>query len=196
MGARKGDGKGAAAAGKGAGKAGGAAGTRPRRRRPAAAAVARKRAGAVPAARHEVKATRSAVEHFKREAMQYLDGNGYVSWSQRERKYVILGTNAPKGGLVACPECGIGQLMVIRSRASGKRFIGCSNFYGGCEASSPLLQKARLRATKAPCGICGWPIIIFRYSRNQKWTRQCANIGCKSRNVRPPGQDTRRSSCS
>jgi len=27
-------------------------------------------------------------------------------------------------------------------------FIGCSNYYNGCKASSPLLQKAKLRATK------------------------------------------------
>jgi hypothetical protein len=26
-----------------------------------------------------------------------------------------------------------------------------------------------------------WPQILFRYSRKQKWTRQCANINCPSR---------------
>ena len=51
--------------------------------------------------------------------------------------------------------------MVIRSRTTRKRFMGCSNFYDGCKASSPLLQKARMRATKKPCDICKWPIIIF-----------------------------------
>ena len=56
--------------------------------------------------------------------------------------------------------------MVIRSRTTRKRFMGCSNFYGGCKASSPLLQKAKLRATKSPCEVCKWPMVIFRYSRN------------------------------
>lgn len=131
--------------------------------------------------RHAVRTTRAKAEELRHEIMQYLDSNGFVSWSSKEKKYVILGTNAPKKGLVRCPACGVGELMVIRSRTTGKRFMGCSNFYGGCNASSPLLQKARLRATKRPCGVCGWPMIIFRYSRNQKWTRQCSNFECDSR---------------
>lgn len=131
--------------------------------------------------RHVIKTTKSQTETLKKEIVQYLDGNGYLGWSVKDRKYTILGTNSPKGGLVRCPECGLGQLMVIRSRATKKRFMGCSNFYGGCSASSPLLQKARLRATKTPCEQCGWPMVIFRYTRKQKWTRQCSNFNCKSR---------------
>ena len=100
---------------------------------------------------------------------------------QKKENIFLLGTNSPKKGLVQCPECKVGELMVIRSRTTRKRFMGCSNFYDGCKASSPLLQKARMRATKKPCDICKWPIIIFRYSRNQKWTHQCANFNCKSR---------------
>src|SRR3990172_8184585 len=56
--------------------------------------------------------------------------------------------------------------------------------YNGCKASLPLLQKAKLRATKIPCNLCSWPIIIFRYSRKQKWTKQCSNMGCQSRNLK------------
>ena len=134
--------------------------------------------------RHSVKTTKSKTSIFKREIDQYLDSNGYLSWSSKEKKYMILGTNAPKKGLVQCPTCKLGELMVIRSRTSGKRFMGCSNFYGGCKASSPLLQKAKLRATKTPCEVCKWPMVIFRYSRNQKWTKQCSNFNCKSR-VKP-----------
>ena len=114
-----------------------------------------------------VKITKSKTEIFKKEIAQYLDSNGFLSWSSKERKYLILGTNSPKKGLVQCPECKVGELMVIRSRTTRKRFMGCSNFYDGCKASSPLLQKARMRATKKPCDVCKWPIIIFRYSRNK-----------------------------
>ncbi len=135
----------------------------------------------VAGSRHTVRATKSGTSAFKKEIMQYLDGNGYLSWSAKDKKYTILGTNSPKNGLVRCPVCGLGQLMVIRSRTTRKRFMGCSNFYGGCKASSPLLQKARLRATKSACAECKWPMVIFRYSRNQKWTRQCSNFNCKSR---------------
>ncbi|MGH1521818.1 MAG: DNA topoisomerase [Nitrosopumilus sp.] len=131
--------------------------------------------------RHVVKTTKSKTKIFKKEIIQYLDNNGYLSWSAKEKKYIILGTNSPKNGLVQCPNCKLGELMVIRSRTTKKRFMGCSNFYGGCTASSPLLQKAKLRATKKPCDICKWPMIIFRYSRKQKWIKQCSNFNCNSR---------------
>ncbi|RNJ76238.1 MAG: DNA topoisomerase [Nitrosopumilus sp. H8] len=131
--------------------------------------------------RHVVRTTKSRTAVFKKEIVQYLDSNGYLSWSAKSKKYMILGTNSPKDGLVPCPSCKIGELMVIRSPSTRKRFMGCSNFYGGCKASSPLLQRARLRATKTPCAECGWPVVIFRYSRNQKWSRQCSNFACKSR---------------
>ena len=134
--------------------------------------------------RHVVKTTKSKTNVFKKEIIQYLDSNWYLSWSAKEKKYIILGTNSPKKGLVQCPQCKLGELMVIRSPSTRKRFIGCSNYYGGCKASSPLLQKAKLRGIKKACEVCKWPMIIFRYSRNQKWTHQCSNFNCKSQKPR------------
>ena len=134
--------------------------------------------------RHSVKVTKSNTNSLKKELKQYLDQNGYLSWSEKKKKYILLGTNTPKDGLVDCPECKIGQLMVIRSKTTRKRFMGCSNYYGGCKASSPLLQKARLRAIKTACEKCSWPMIIFRYSRKQKWTKQCSNFNCISRRTK------------
>jgi hypothetical protein len=131
--------------------------------------------------RHIVKSTKKKTVVFKNEIIQYYDSNGYLSWSARKKKYIILGTNTPINGLVECPECHLGQLMVIRSNKTRKRFMGCSNYYNGCKASSPLLQKAKLRATKIACEKCSWPIIIFRYSRKQKWIRQCSNFSCRAR---------------
>lgn len=131
--------------------------------------------------RNVVKPTKGKINVLKNEIKQYFDKSGYLSWSSKKQMYIILGTNSPKNGLVDCPECRLGQLMVIRSNKTKKRFLGCSNYYNGCKASSPLLQKAKLRATKIPCKICSWPIVIFRYSRKQKWTRQCSNIKCESR---------------
>ena len=131
--------------------------------------------------RNVVKPTKGKINVLKNEIKQYFDKSGYLSWSSKKQMYIILGTNSPKNGLVDCPECRLGQLMVIRSNKTKKRFLGCSNYYNGCKASSPLLQKAKLRATKIPCKICSWPIVIFRYSRKQKWSRQCSNIKCESR---------------
>lgn len=128
-----------------------------------------------------IKLTQKRINSLRTEMRQYFDKNSYLSWSESKRKYVVLGSNEPKNGLVVCPSCKVGKLMVIRSRKTKKRFMGCSNYYNGCTASSPLLQKAMMYATKSPCGICGWPQILFRYSRRQKWLRQCANINCQSR---------------
>ncbi len=131
--------------------------------------------------RNVVKPTKGKINVLKNEIKQYFDKSGYLSWSSKKQMYIILGTNSPRNGLVDCPECRLGKLMVIRSNKTKKRFLGCSNYYNGCKASSPLLQKAKLRATKIPCKICLWPIVIFRYSRKQKWNRQCSNIKCESR---------------
>lgn len=131
--------------------------------------------------RNVIKITKKKSIALQNEIKQYYDKNGYLSWSAKKKKYVILGTNFPKNGIVECPECHIGQLMVIRSYKTKKRFIGCSNYYNGCKASSPLLQKAKLRVLKTSCESCLWPMVIFRYSRKQKWIKQCANIKCKSR---------------
>ncbi|MGQ0790708.1 MAG: DNA topoisomerase [Nitrosopumilaceae archaeon] len=136
------------------------------------------------ASRNVITPTKNKVVVLKNEIKQYFDNNGYLSWSSKKKMYIILGTNSPQNGLVKCPECHIGELMVIRSYKTKKRFLGCSNYYNGCNASSPLLQKAKLRATKIPCNFCSWPIIIFRYNRKQKWTRQCSNMGCQSRNLK------------
>lgn len=133
--------------------------------------------------RNFVKSTEKKADVFRSEIEQYFDKNGYLSWSSKKKKYIILGTNSPKNGLVDCPQCHVGQLMVIRSRTTKKRFMGCSNYYNGCHASSPLLQKAKLRATKIHCKLCLWPIVLFRYSRKQKWSRQCSNFVCESRKL-------------
>ena len=135
--------------------------------------------------RHKVRATKASALALLNDIRQYLDAGAYLSWSEKDQKYILLGSNAPRSGLVDCPECRVGRLMVVRSRSTGKRFVGCSNYANGCMASSPLLQKARLRATKKACEVCGWPEVIFRYSNKQKWSRQCSNIQCKTRRGPP-----------
>ncbi len=134
--------------------------------------------------RNSIKISKRKIVKMKNEIIQYYDKNGYLSWSERKRKYVILGTNLPSNGLLECPECHIGKLMVIRSRKTKKRFIGCSNYYNGCRASSPLIQRGMICTTKIPCNTCAWPIILFRYTRKQKWSRQCCNIKCESRQIK------------
>jgi len=75
-----------------------------------------------------------------------------------------------------CPSCKEGRLWVVRSRSSGKRFVGCSNFASGCRASSPLPQRGTLSPLPKPCGGCGWPVVRLGFGRNG-W-RLCVNDRC------------------
>ena len=61
-----------------------------------------------------IKPTKKKIDVLKNELTEYLDSNGYLSYSVKKKKYIILGTNSPKNGLVGCPQCKIGQLMIIR----------------------------------------------------------------------------------
>jgi DNA topoisomerase I len=78
--------------------------------------------------------------------------------------------------LGSCPMCKEGKLWVVRSRKSGKRFVGCTNYAKGCRASAPLPQRGAIRASPKPCGSCGWPVVYVRLGR-RPW-RLCVNDRC------------------
>ena len=98
-------------------------------------------------------------------------------------------TAKAKDTLGGCPVCHEGQLILIRSRKSGKRFVGCSNYPKGCKASAPLPQRGTIRATKYPCKTCGWPVIlVFTVYGRRPW-QLCVNPSCPSKK-RTPGPKT------
>jgi len=78
--------------------------------------------------------------------------------------------------LGGCPVCKEGRLWVVRSRKTGKRFVGCTNYVKGCRASAPLPQRGTLRPAAKPCASCGWPIVYIRAGR-RPW-RLCVNDRC------------------
>jgi DNA topoisomerase-1 len=79
----------------------------------------------------------------------------------------------------ACRVCRTGELVVIRSRTTGKRFIGCTNYRKGeCSFSSPLPQKGELETTGKTCKVCGFPIIIIRTKGRRPW-QLCINMKCE-----------------
>ncbi len=81
-----------------------------------------------------------------------------------------------------CPKCGSGDLTVIYSRSSYKRFIGCSNYRNGsCDASFPLPQKGRIESTDKKCEHCGYPIIKVFIPGRRPWN-MCVNwLQCPGR---------------
>jgi len=72
-------------------------------------------------------------------------------------------------------KCG-GELRIIKSRKTGKIFIGCSN-YPNCKISYPLPLASKIEKTGKICDKCGTPIIkIFR--KGKKPFQMCLSISC------------------
>jgi DNA topoisomerase-1 len=71
-------------------------------------------------------------------------------------------------------ECG-GELRIIHSKKTGKRFIGCSN-YPKCTHSFPLPQFGFLTMTSKLCKTCGLKIVSVRAKGKRPW-RLCVRCG-------------------
>ena len=78
-----------------------------------------------------------------------------------------------------CPLCKEGHLKVLRSKKTGKRFLGCTNYVKGCRASAPLPQKGKIRSLNKRCKVCGWPMIAVTLGR-YPW-RMCVNPNCSTK---------------
>ncbi len=76
-----------------------------------------------------------------------------------------------------CPNCEKGELKIIRSLKSGKRFIGCSS-YPDCKTGFPLPQTGIIEPLKQNCSRCGKPMIVVR--RVGRVFRNCIDMNCKS----------------
>ncbi len=78
-----------------------------------------------------------------------------------------------------CPVCKRGQLRMIKSWTTKKRFVRCSNYAAGCRTSAPLPQRGAIRVSKT-CR-CGWPIISVAFGRGKRWNT-CVNMQCPYKN--------------
>lgn len=76
----------------------------------------------------------------------------------------------------SCPICKNGRLQQVKSRTTGKRFVGCSNYSAGCKASAPLPQKGLIKTLAKTCR-CGWPRISVAFGRGRRWNT-CINASC------------------
>jgi DNA topoisomerase I len=92
----------------------------------------------------------------------------------RKKQEIVLGT---------CPVCGSGDLKIIRSGITKKRFVGCSNYASTkCKATAPLPQKPSIKTTGKICSICQWPILEATYTRRIKHYWQfCINTKCPTK---------------
>jgi DNA topoisomerase-1 len=82
----------------------------------------------------------------------------------------------------ACPTCQSGKLVILRSRKTGKRFIGCTNYFEGtCKTAFPLPQKGAVKPAGHVCKSCGWPTVRVRMKGKLPWNL-CLNSKCPTKN--------------
>jgi hypothetical protein len=84
----------------------------------------------------------------------------------------------------SCTLCHKGELKIIKSHTTMKRFVGCSNYSSdGCKTTAPLPQKGSIKITDKRCSICRWPIISVIFAHQSKYTwKICINMQCPSKN--------------
>jgi DNA topoisomerase-1 len=142
----------------------------------------------------EEKMNKIQIEHEKREnvlvdAVEILK---QVTEALKEKEKIIGEqlSNAIKKARIderiigTCPICNTGKLMTLYSRRTGKRFVGCTNYFKDlCKASFPLPQKGTIKSLGRNCRGCGWPTVQVRIKGRHPWTL-CFNPKCSLKEER------------
>ena len=86
----------------------------------------------------------------------------------------------------SCPNCHSGKLIITYSKRTGKRFVGCTNYFSGaCKTAFPLPQRGYVKPTGKPCKQCGWMTVLVWLKGRRPW-KLCLNPQClKKRRVVP-----------
>ncbi len=84
----------------------------------------------------------------------------------------------------ACPKCADGKLLILRSKKTGKRFVGCSNYFEGkCNVTFPLPQSGTVKPLDSACKSCGWSTLRVWMKGKRPW-KLCLNPNCPSKGAR------------
>jgi len=75
------------------------------------------------------------------------------------------------------------DLRIIKSRKTGKIFVGCSGYAKGCRVSYPLPQSGSVRPTAQSCKICSSPI-VFVFAKGKRPWRLCINPKCEGKKIK------------
>lgn len=122
-------------------------------------------------------AFRESQAEIGRQIRDGAEGKGNAAAAQRQ---AAAGATITAIIIGQCPLCKTGQLRVITSKTTKKRFAGCSNYSpseGGCKATAPLPQRGGISGAGKACQ-CGWPIIAVAFGRRAKRWNVCVNMQC------------------
>ncbi len=77
-----------------------------------------------------------------------------------------------------CPKCHIGEMVLIKSNKTKKRFLACSKFrVTGCKTIMIVPQFGLIKNDNSVC-TCGWPILRIIFKRNSP-RKICVNRSCR-----------------
>ncbi len=81
-----------------------------------------------------------------------------------------------------CPKCVDGRLVILRSQKTGKRFVGCTNYFqkDKCAVTFPLPQRGAIKPLSGTCKSCGSPMINVWLRGRRSWTL-CINPSCPAK---------------
>jgi DNA topoisomerase I len=83
-----------------------------------------------------------------------------------------------------CPTCRSGKLIIQYSKKSGKRFVGCTNYFNGsCKTTFPLPQKGTVKPSGKACKSCGGITVAVWLKSKRPW-QLCLNPACPSKTTR------------
>ncbi|MCJ7635365.1 DNA topoisomerase I, partial [Candidatus Bathyarchaeota archaeon] len=95
----------------------------------------------------------------------------------------LQASNSLKWIIGLCPICKKGDLQIIRSKRTGKRFAGCTNYRdGNCTATFPLPQPPfKIWTTNMPCQVCRWPKVTVKSPGKRRLWSLCLNPSCPTK---------------
>ena len=115
------------------------------------------------------------VESLKPQLEAFKENEEHIGESLSK---AIQRTQTKKLVVGKCPNCGTGNLTIIYSRKTKKRFIGCSNYFKGiCATSFPLPQHGTIKPSASTCKSCGWPQVLVWFRGKRPWNL-CFNPNC------------------
>ena len=120
----------------------------------------------------------SAIEILKPALKKIKNEEAKIGWTLNK---AIEMARLEENSIGSCPICKTGKLLIINSKKSGKRFVGCTNYFKSlCNASFALPQRGAITPQDKVCRDCGWPTIEVRIRRKARML--CFNPDCATKN--------------
>jgi len=99
----------------------------------------------------------------------------------KELSQAIMNARLTEKAVGTCPLCMEGKLIILTSKKTGKRFVGCTNYFKQkCRNASPLPQRGFVKPTQKKCRACGWPTVRVYQGKRRVWTL-CLNPECPAK---------------